>query len=65
MLNDISVICSVDVFNFLQPVLENNVNNDMSVAKIVEACRQEVSHNSLFTSISLYFSAPYAISNIF
>lgn len=31
----------VDVFNFLQPVLENNVNNDMSVAKIVEACRQE------------------------
>ncbi|CAB3234229.1 unnamed protein product [Arctia plantaginis] len=31
----------VDVFNFLQPVLENNLNNDMSVAKIVEACRQE------------------------
>ncbi|XP_022822877.1 brefeldin A-inhibited guanine nucleotide-exchange protein 3 [Spodoptera litura] len=31
----------VDVFNFLQPVLESNVNNDMSVAKIVEACRQE------------------------
>lgn len=34
---------SVDVFNFLQPVLENNLNNDMSVAKIVETCRQEVS----------------------
>ncbi|XP_026321687.1 brefeldin A-inhibited guanine nucleotide-exchange protein 3 isoform X2 [Hyposmocoma kahamanoa] len=31
----------VDVFNFLQPVLENNLNNDMSVAKIVETCRQE------------------------
>ncbi|XP_059048707.1 brefeldin A-inhibited guanine nucleotide-exchange protein 3 [Achroia grisella] len=31
----------VDVFNFLQPVLENNLNNDMSVPKIVEACRQE------------------------
>ncbi|XP_052743496.1 brefeldin A-inhibited guanine nucleotide-exchange protein 3 [Bicyclus anynana] len=31
----------VDVFNFLQPVLENNPNNDMSVAKIVETCRQE------------------------
>ncbi|KAJ2945744.1 hypothetical protein O0L34_g587 [Tuta absoluta] len=31
----------VDVFNFLQPVMENNVCNDMSVAKIVEACRQE------------------------
>ncbi|XP_012550641.1 brefeldin A-inhibited guanine nucleotide-exchange protein 3 isoform X1 [Bombyx mori] len=31
----------VDVFNFLQPVLENNYNNDMSVAKIVETCRQE------------------------
>ncbi|XP_053610535.1 brefeldin A-inhibited guanine nucleotide-exchange protein 3 isoform X2 [Plodia interpunctella] len=35
----------VDVFNFLQPVMENNLNNDMSVPKIVEACRQE-----LFTS---------------
>lgn len=58
------VICSVDVFNFLQPVLENNVNNDMSVAKIVEACRQEVSHNSLFMLISLYISAAYTISNI-
>ncbi|XP_049875804.1 brefeldin A-inhibited guanine nucleotide-exchange protein 3 [Pectinophora gossypiella] len=31
----------VDVFNFLQPVLENNLGNDMSVAKIVETCRQE------------------------
>nr|XP_026495663.1 brefeldin A-inhibited guanine nucleotide-exchange protein 3 [Vanessa tameamea] len=31
----------VDIFNFLQPVLENNSNNDMSVAKIVETCRQE------------------------
>ncbi|CAG9564560.1 unnamed protein product [Danaus chrysippus] len=31
----------VDVFNFLQPVLENNSNNEMSVAKIVETCRQE------------------------
>ncbi|KAM3965804.1 LOW QUALITY PROTEIN: brefeldin A-inhibited guanine nucleotide-exchange protein 3 [Aphomia sociella] len=31
----------VDVFDFLQPVLENNHNNDMSVPKIVEACRQE------------------------
>ncbi|KAG6451415.1 hypothetical protein O3G_MSEX007130 [Manduca sexta] len=31
----------VDVFNFLQPVLENHLNNDMSVAKIVETCRQE------------------------
>ncbi|XP_026746313.1 brefeldin A-inhibited guanine nucleotide-exchange protein 3 [Trichoplusia ni] len=31
----------VDVFNFLQPVFENNINNDMSVAKIVETCRQE------------------------
>lgn len=37
------LIFSVDVFNFLQPVLENNLNNDMSVAKIVETCRQEVS----------------------
>lgn len=35
-------IYSVDVFNFLQPVLENNSNNEMSVAKIVETCRQEV-----------------------
>ncbi|XP_045537177.1 brefeldin A-inhibited guanine nucleotide-exchange protein 3 isoform X2 [Papilio machaon] len=31
----------VDVFNFLQPVMENNFNSDMSVAKIVETCRQE------------------------
>ncbi|CAG4960165.1 unnamed protein product [Parnassius apollo] len=31
----------VDVFNFLQPVMENNLNNDMTVAKIVETCRQE------------------------
>ncbi|RVE45506.1 hypothetical protein evm_009845 [Chilo suppressalis] len=31
----------VDVFNFLQPVLETNMNNEMSVSKIVEACRQE------------------------
>ncbi|XP_047032240.1 brefeldin A-inhibited guanine nucleotide-exchange protein 3 isoform X1 [Helicoverpa zea] len=31
----------VDVFNFLQPVFESNLNNDMSVAKIVETCRQE------------------------
>ncbi|XP_047992815.1 brefeldin A-inhibited guanine nucleotide-exchange protein 3 isoform X2 [Leguminivora glycinivorella] len=31
----------VDVFNYLQPMMENNLNNDMSVAKIVETCRQE------------------------
>ncbi|GBP90556.1 Brefeldin A-inhibited guanine nucleotide-exchange protein 3, partial [Eumeta japonica] len=31
----------VDVFNFLQPAFDNNPNSDMSVAKIVEACRQE------------------------
>ncbi|KAJ0174537.1 hypothetical protein K1T71_009645 [Dendrolimus kikuchii] len=31
----------VDVFNFLQPAFENNLNNDMSVSKIVETCRQE------------------------
>ncbi|XP_050677037.1 brefeldin A-inhibited guanine nucleotide-exchange protein 3 [Leptidea sinapis] len=31
----------VDVFNFLQPVLDNNTSNDMSVATIVETCRQE------------------------
>ncbi|XP_028164065.1 brefeldin A-inhibited guanine nucleotide-exchange protein 3 [Ostrinia furnacalis] len=31
----------VDVFNFLQPVLETNLNHDMSVSKIVETCRQE------------------------
>ncbi|KAI8439609.1 hypothetical protein MSG28_013335 [Choristoneura fumiferana] len=31
----------VDVFNYLQPMLENNLSNDMSVAKIVETCRQE------------------------
>ncbi|XP_041981779.1 brefeldin A-inhibited guanine nucleotide-exchange protein 3 [Aricia agestis] len=31
----------VDVFNFLQPVFENNSSSEMSVAKIVEACRQE------------------------
>ncbi|CAH2043984.1 unnamed protein product, partial [Iphiclides podalirius] len=35
----------VDVFNFLQPVMENNTNNDMSVAKIVETCRQEQGGN--------------------
>ncbi|XP_045513105.1 brefeldin A-inhibited guanine nucleotide-exchange protein 3 isoform X1 [Pieris brassicae] len=32
----------VDVFNFLQPIFDtNNANNEMSVAKIVENCRQE------------------------
>ncbi|XP_034834519.1 brefeldin A-inhibited guanine nucleotide-exchange protein 3 [Maniola hyperantus] len=31
----------VDIFNVLQPALDNNPNNDMSVAKIVETCRQE------------------------
>ncbi|XP_072944914.1 brefeldin A-inhibited guanine nucleotide-exchange protein 3 [Epargyreus clarus] len=31
----------VDVFNFLQPVFDTNTSNDMSVAKIVETCRQE------------------------
>ncbi|XP_045500642.1 brefeldin A-inhibited guanine nucleotide-exchange protein 3 isoform X1 [Colias croceus] len=32
----------VDVFNFLQPVFDNNTSNEMSVAKIVETCRQEI-----------------------
>ncbi|CAK1555734.1 unnamed protein product [Leptosia nina] len=31
----------VDVFNFLQPIFDNSSSNEMSVAKIVEACRQE------------------------
>lgn len=44
----VTIIYSVDVFNFLQPVLENNLNNDMSVAKIVETCRQEVSVTFLY-----------------
>lgn len=41
------IFYSVDVFNFLQPVLENNLNSDMSVPKIVESCRQEVSFSRI------------------
>ncbi|CAG9788822.1 unnamed protein product [Diatraea saccharalis] len=48
---EFSNIVIVDVFNFLQPVLETNMNNEMSVSKIVETCRQEVHSHPTFNAL--------------